>query len=224
MNQTIVSHSPKASFSCLDHIKSCFGCICPCFYPNVFGSQAYKALDLGPQKEDRKTLVLDLDETLVHSSVFPTNFHDFQIEVSSGGQSFTFYVHKRPDLDAFLKLVSDIYEVVIFTASLESYANPVIDLIAPWIPLTHRFFRKHCISYNGFFVKDVSRLNRPISSILICDNAPISYVLNRKNGIEVKSFMGEKDDKELLSVLYPLLKKLVEVPDVTQVYLKQKSQ
>eukprot|EP01071_Lankesteria_metandrocarpae_P002882 Lankesteria_metandrocarpae@DN2622_c0_g1_i1.p1 len=77
----------------------------------------------------KKTLVLDLDETLVHSAFKPVTGHSFVISVEIDGNPQEIYVAKRPGVDEFLKSMRKLYEIVIFTASLDKYANPVIDAL-----------------------------------------------------------------------------------------------
>jgi RNA polymerase II subunit A small phosphatase-like protein len=80
----------------------------------------------------RKCLVLDLDETLLHSSfkvssVCEISSHandqmlpsaDYIVPVEIESQTHNVYVIKRPGVDHFLTEMGKIYEVVIFTASL----------------------------------------------------------------------------------------------------------
>lgn len=73
-------------------------------------------------KPPKKTLVLDLDETLVHSSTRGIR-HDFMVEVLNENASLIYYVYKRPHLDYFLKKVSQWYDIVIFTASVSEYGK-----------------------------------------------------------------------------------------------------
>ena len=191
---------------------------CNCFF-NFFKKKNLNNLkvsyDLGKLEDSqKKTLILDLDETLVHSNIIPISYYDFKIDVHSNNAIVTFYIQKRPGITEFLETLNEIFELVIFTASVEEYANMVINEIAPFIPISHRFFRKHCVEYGGFYVKDISKFNRSITSMIICDNSPISFILNRKNGIEVKSYLGGKDDDELLSTILPLLKLLNNKNDV----------
>ena len=84
-----------------------------------------------PQDKGRKTLVLDLDETLVHSSFKPIMDPDFIIPVEIEGRIVDVYVLKRPLMDEFLAAVGQMYEVVVFTASLSKYADPLLDLLDP---------------------------------------------------------------------------------------------
>lgn len=93
------------------------------------GSQAVTAhlQDIG-----KKTLVLDLDETLVHSSFKPILDPDFIIPVEIEGRIVDVYVLKRPLMDEFLAAVGESFEVVVFTASLSKYADPLLDLLDPY--------------------------------------------------------------------------------------------
>jgi TFIIF-interacting CTD phosphatase-like protein len=51
----------------------------------------------------KKTLVLDLDETLVHSTSQSYTRYDFTVEVMIDKQLCLYYVYKRPHVDYFLK-------------------------------------------------------------------------------------------------------------------------
>jgi len=84
-----------------------------------------------PGQEAKRTLVLDLDETLVHSSFKPVPNPDFIISIELENVMHKVYVRKRPGVDHFLKAVGERYEVVIFTASLAKYADPLLDILDP---------------------------------------------------------------------------------------------
>ena len=81
----------------------------------------------------------------------------------------------RPGTKEFLEAMAKHYEVVIFTASLSNYADPLMDLLDPKGLCTSRLFREHC-SFNGkFFVKDMSLIGRRMEDIILVDNNPNSY-------------------------------------------------
>jgi NLI interacting factor-like phosphatase len=114
-----------------------------------------------PKKQ--KTLVLDLDETLIHSSCKSIQKYDMMIEVLMNKTACLYYVTKRPFVDYFLKMVSQWYRLVIFTASLPEYADPVID----WLDngariLQNRFFRGSCIQKEGLYLKDLSLIEHDL--------------------------------------------------------------
>jgi RNA polymerase II subunit A small phosphatase-like protein len=78
------------------------------------------------QDKGKKTLVLDLDETLVHSSFKPIPNPDYIIPVEIEGKIVDVYVLKRPWLDHFMAAIAGRFEVVVFTASLSKYAGEVL--------------------------------------------------------------------------------------------------
>lgn len=90
----------------------------------------------------QKTLVLDLDETLIHSTTKASRDYDTKIDVALDRSSCTFYVYKRPHVDYFLRQASRWYELVIFTASTAEYAAPVIDWLDPQRLISRRYYRE----------------------------------------------------------------------------------
>lgn len=162
---------------------------------------------LGPPRDcdkDRICLVLDLDETLVHSSFQPTAYFDFQIQVQIEGMCHDVYVAKRPYVDEFLERVAEKYEVIIFTASLAKYANPVLDNLDPKQTIHGRLFRDSCVGHGSQFVKDMSILGRPMLKSVIVDNSPSSYAFQPECAIPIESWFDDKSDtalKELADAL-----------------------
>ena len=113
----------------------------------------------------------------------------------------------------FLSRTAAKYEVVVFTASMGKYANPVIDMIDPDGNVKHRLFREACTSTFGAFVKDLSRLGRDVTQCIIIDNSPPAYRLHRSNAIPITSWFSDKQDKELCELL-PYLDEIAEHKDV----------
>ncbi|EME29598.1 Carboxy-terminal domain RNA polymerase II polypeptide A small phosphatase 2 [Galdieria sulphuraria] len=171
----------------------------------------------------RKTLVLDLDETLVHSS-FDDSKHesDFTLNLDISNISMTLFVKKRPWCDEFLQKVSQIFEIIIFTASLPAYADPVIDMLCDSaniepLPSSHRLFRDSCEydTVQSGYVKKLSSLGRDLSKTIIVDNSPAAYVYNIDNAIPIESFVDDMNDNELLNIL-PWLLSLNVADDVRE--------
>ena len=98
-----------------------------------------------PQDAAKKCLVLDLDETLVHSSFKPISKPDYIIPVEIEDVVHHVYVRKRPHCDAFLRVAAKHYEIVVFTASLSKYANPLLDKLDTGKVIRSRLFREHCV-------------------------------------------------------------------------------
>ncbi|KZT40526.1 NLI interacting factor [Sistotremastrum suecicum HHB10207 ss-3] len=161
----------------------------------------------------RKCLVLDLDETLVHSSFKLIPQADYVVPVEIEHQFHNVYVIKRPGVDAFLQRMGELYEVVIFTASLSKYADPVLDRLDIHRVVTHRLFRESCYNHRGNYVKDLSQLGRPIEETIILDNSPASYIFHPNNAVPVSSWFNDPHDTELTD-LCPFLTDLLQVDDV----------
>ena len=96
-----------------------------------------------------------MDETLVHSSFTPTETADIVLPIDIEGRICNIFVQIRPDCCDFLNEVAKYYEVVIFTASLSKYANPLMDILDQSNVAPQRLFREHCTFNNGLFVKDM---------------------------------------------------------------------
>ncbi|KAL1942123.1 hypothetical protein VTO73DRAFT_6653 [Trametes versicolor] len=168
---------------------------------------------IAPEHVGRKCLVLDLDETLVHSSLRPVNSPDYIVPVEIESYWHNFYVLKRPGVDEFLKRMGEIYEVVVFTASLAKYADPVLDRLDPTKSVAHRLFRESCFNHRGNYVKDLSQLGRPVKDTIILDNSPASYIFHPHNAAPVSSWFNDPHDTELMD-LCPFLSDLAHVDDV----------
>lgn len=127
-----------------------------------------------PRLHGRKCLVLDLDETLVHSSFKILNQADFTIPVEIEGQYHNVYVIKRPGVDAFMKRVGELYEVVVFTASVSKYGDPLLDQLDIHHVVHHRLFRESCYNHQGNYVKVKQMILRvPPTTQLIPSLGPI---------------------------------------------------
>jgi len=166
------------------------------------------------KKKGKKCLVLDLDETLVHSS-FKLVPCDFVVPVKIEDKTYKVYVAKRPHVDEFMRRCGELYEIVVFTASLAQYADPVIDLLDIHKVVDWRLFRESCTPFKGAYVKDMGRMGRDISSIMILDNSPHSYLFNRENAIPCETWYNDTTDRELEEII-PLLERLAD-PGVTDV-------
>ena len=144
-----------------------------------------------PLIKKQYTLVLDLDETLV-------NF-----KLKSGKEGF---VRLRPFLFGFLEEVSQFYELIIFTSATEAYANSVIEAIEQEKKyFEYIFYRQHTIIIGNDFVKDLTRIGRPLNATIIIDNMPQNFRFQKENGICVKPFWGQDSNDKTLYNLIPIL-------------------
>ncbi|XP_010568051.1 PREDICTED: carboxy-terminal domain RNA polymerase II polypeptide A small phosphatase 1 [Haliaeetus leucocephalus] len=178
--------------------------------------------EIKPQDASKLCVVIDLDETLVHSSFKPVNNADFIIPVEIDGIMHQVYVLKRPHVDEFLQRMGELFECVLFTASLAKYADPVADLLDKWGAFRARLFRESCVFHRGNYVKDLSRLGRDLRRIIIVDNSPASYIFHPDNAVPVASWFDNMADTELLDLL-PFFERLSKVEDVYAVLKKQRT-
>ena len=185
----------------------------PSLYNNLIPMN-YPQINNSFQSLNKKTLVLDLDETLVHSSMNPLpNGSHLILPINVAGKNYNVYVLIRPFLEQFLMEMSLLYEIVIFTASLAEYAEPLLKIIDKNKVVKHILNRNHCLFYQGLFIKDLKVINRDIKDLIIIDNNPVSYSLNKENGIPILSWFDNPNDNELMK-LVPLLKYLSSINDV----------
>lgn len=194
-------------------------------------------LSRNPNKvRKKKTLILDLDETLIHSLSrgLPRGLRTASplspprtIEIRINDLLCLYYVYKRPYCDYFLQQASQWFDLQIFTASVQEYADPIVDWLendlidhrsaaAPRL-FSRRHYRHHCTYKDGVgYIKDLSRFfskEEDLKNVILLDNSPISYALHHDNGIMIEGWINDHSDRELLHLL-PMLHSLSLCIDV----------
>lgn len=170
-----------------------------------------------PMYNGRKCLILDVDETLVHSSYEGTGRHDLHLKIPVDSEIVNVYVTFRPFLREFIEAIAPLFEVVIFTASMARYCNPLIDVIDECGLLGNvRLFRDHCSKVGETYVKDLSLLGRDLEQVAIIDNSPFAYLFQPRNAIPIPSWFDDPNDCELIR-LVPVLEALAEAANVYEV-------
>eukprot|EP00762_Andalucia_godoyi_P004465 ANDGO_08220.mRNA.1 CTD small phosphatase-like protein 2 len=164
------------------------------------------------------SLVLDLDETLVHCSTEPMEKADLTFHITSNGVDYTVYARKRPHMDFFLREVSKIAEVTVFTASQQVYAEKLLDLLDPKKEyIKYRLYRPSCVQVEGLFLKDLSLLGRDLASTVIVDNSPQAFAYQVENGIPIDTWIDQDDDTELVKLLKLIREEIIPADDVRNV-------
>lgn len=155
--------------------------IFPCF---TYGSTPY----LPEYLRKEYTLVLDLDETLVHMK------ND--------------KIHIRPGARDFINTANLHFELVLFTAATPEYADYIMQFIDPNHFIKLRLYRLHTTRDLTVSIKDLKRLGRDLCKVIIVDNLQESFQLQQNNGICIKTWTGDSQDSELKK----LIEFLVTVP------------
>lgn len=106
-----------------------------------------------------------------------------------------------------MERVGKLFEVVVFTASVSRYGDPLLDILDTDKVIHHRLFREACYNYEGNYIKNLSQIGRPLSEIIILDNSPASYIFHPQHAIPISSWFSDTHDNELLDII-PLLEDL----------------
>lgn len=155
------------------------------------------------------TLVLDLDETLM----------SFVMSEKDETQGL---MRLRPGLYDFLDSVSRYYELIVFTAATQDYADPILDAIENGQHyFAYRFYREHTVIVQNDFVKDITRIGREIYKTIIVDNMPQNFRLQKENGILILSFLGEDQDDIALLGLEKILIQIANEGEDVRVSLRK---
>ncbi|XP_014502809.1 mitochondrial import inner membrane translocase subunit TIM50 [Vigna radiata var. radiata] len=146
--------------------------------------------DLLPQEQHVFTLVLDLNETLIH----------YIWTRDTGWQTF-----KRPGVDAFLEHLAQFYEIVVYTDEQNMFVDPVIE----------RLDTKHCIRYrlsrpatkyqDGKHFRDLSKLNRNPAKVLYLSGHALESCLQPENCVPIKAWQQQDIDDTALLDFIPFL-------------------
>ncbi|KAF7728692.1 mitochondrial inner membrane protein required for protein import [Apophysomyces ossiformis] len=183
---------------CIDRFKE---------FQNKLNEPAWEKIlpDVPEQYRAPFTLVINLSDTLVHST---------------WDKQHGWRHAKRPGVDYFLSYLSQFYEIVIFTSQQAMNAQPILDKLDPYNYALYRVYREGTRYVDGKFVKDLSHLNRDLGKVIIMDCSPEAFSLQPENGVALKPWHGEPDDRDLLSYI-PFLEVIaVSNPDDVRPILK----
>jgi TFIIF-interacting CTD phosphatase-like protein len=139
-------------------------------------------------KDKRKTLLVELEQTLLH--LVGKKEHENDVEVGTGSSKF--YVSLRPYLFSFLKKIKQFYEIVIFTTLPTSRANQILEELDPDRKLIFDCLgSEHCSTIkNDASCKDIRIVNRSIKEMCLIDSKPNSLILHPENSIPILPYKG----------------------------------
>ena len=195
-----------------------------CIDENYFLNYDINPEKINKSKKTKKTLILDLDETLVHSSFYPFNSDDEENKSTSdifftilfNKKYYDVYVLLRPYFNEFIEKMDKIFNIYIFTASIKEYAEPLLIKLDKKNIIKKKLFRESCtLSEDKKYIKDLNTLNENLKNVILLDNNPNSYRYNKCNGLPIKTWHFEQSDKELIKII-PFLTFLSTVDDVRE--------
>ncbi|KAL8460810.1 hypothetical protein ACS0TY_032352 [Phlomoides rotata] len=235
--ETATEAGNPSLYTAIHQLKSCnqeahmdtytdqeYDCFDPQMYIRSLPDQSdvpFTLMQTSVTNEKQITLVLDLDETLVHSTLDHCDDADFTFSVFFNLKEHTVYVRKRPHLQFFLKRVAELFEIVVFTASQSIYAKQLLDILDPDGNLiSRRAYRESCILLDGCYTKDLTVLGVDLAKVAIIDNCPQVFRLQVNNGIPIRSWFDDPSDCALISLL-PFLESLVDADDVRPIIAKK---
>lgn len=127
----------------------------------------------------------------------------------------------RPHCQEFLQEMSQKFEIIVYTAGTEIYANAVLDKLDPDLSLiTYRLYRQNCTLIDNLHIKNLDNIvNRSIADTIIVDNIIYSFSFHLGNGIPIRSFFTDETDNELLSLKEILLN--LDSQDNVQYFLEK---
>ena len=173
------------------------------------------------ENQNKKIALFDLDETLVHciGEINKNNCNKIEYKDSHKikvilpcKKEVTIGINVRPHWKESLDKIKEKYNIVIFTASHQSYSDAVLNYLDPEdIYFHYRLYRDSCALYKtsdiNFYVKDLDifKDNYNLKDIIIIDNSILSFAYHINNGIPVVPFYDSKQDSELPLLCFYLL-------------------
>ncbi len=160
---------------------------------------------------NKKLVIFDLDETLVHCQAKNIEECQFQICVNlPSNKKGKIGINIRPNWKNALNIIKEKYIIVVFTASHKTYADAVLDFMDPgrsFFP--YRLYRNNCTSVKidgkEIYIKDLSLFkNINLKDIIIIDNSVVSFTYNLNNGMPILPYYDSIQDNELICLAYYL--------------------
>lgn len=168
------------------------------------------------------TMVLDLDETLMFSSLSVIPDAEYSFQTPFQDQKYKVYMTLRPGVQEFLQSMSKVYELFVYTSAKKSYAEKILDVLDPKRNLfRHRLYQQDCVCVLGHYIKDLEVLERDLAKMVVLDNSPHTYPYHMMNTIPVKSWSGDQTDRELHKLI-PYLEKLSGAEDFREALKRRK--
>ncbi|XP_072245355.1 CTD small phosphatase-like protein 3 isoform X2 [Leuresthes tenuis] len=168
------------------------------------------------------TLVVDLEETLMFSSLNVIEEAEYTFYTSFQDHQYKVYMILRPHVREFLQAMAKVYELFVYTCAKKEYAEKILEILDPQRKLfRHRLYQDDCACVLGHYIKDLGTLGRDLTKTVVLDNAPHTYPYHLMNTIPIKSWSGEPADRELQRLI-PYMERLATAEDFQEVLKKRK--
>ena len=159
-----------------------------------------------PASNFSKVLILDMDETMIHCvDDIESQEPDVILEIDfPGEETVCAGINIRPYLQEMLEEANKTMQVIVFTASHQTYADAILDYIDPERTLiSYRMYRQHCVQTpEGLYVKDLRVIrNRELKDVVLVDNSVYSFAYQIDNGIPIISYYDDPRDEELVHLI-----------------------
>ncbi|XP_031350596.1 mitochondrial import inner membrane translocase subunit TIM50-C-like [Photinus pyralis] len=131
------------------------------------------------------TLVLELTDVLVHP--------DWTYQT---GWRFK----KRPGVEYLLETLSGLYEIVIYTAEQGMTVFPIVEALDPKNLIMYKLVRDATNFVDGAHVKDLNKLNRDLSRVIVVDWNANSAKFHPDNVFQIPRWDGNDNDTSLIDL------------------------
>ena len=177
-----------------------------------------------PKMKDKKTLVIDIEGTLIFSLATDMDTlkkkrsqYDYTLEIlNSEDIKIGLGVKMRPSLTLFLQELGKICEIIFWTAGKKSIYQKILDIIDPTGVASHRLFKEYCKHTKFGWHKNLNLLNRDPGTVILIECYSISRDFYPYNTIEIPEFLGDKKDTYLKKLIY-MLKYICNKDDIRPV-------
>lgn len=157
---------------------------------------------------EKKLLILDIDECLVHATENKLNIqHDFEADWC--------YVYKRPFVDEFLAFCSNHFDVALWTSAGAIHADFIVNILFPkdyeleFVWSSSKCTRRYDeLEFREYYIKNFRKLRKKgyeLSRIVMVDDTPEKHIRNYGNLVSVTEFTGNPADNELQQLMKYLL-------------------
>lgn len=178
-------------------------------------------VEFGPV-DRQKTLILDMDETLIHAKPKIKGNEDFEgdyeITLEDEEGELVFMVKMRPGLVECLERLAQFYEIAVFTAAERTYATKIIKHFDPDEKyIKHILSREHCVHVDNYYVKDLRIIgDRKLEDMVIVDNSIVAFAFNLDNGVPINDFRGDEPMDEELIYMTSYLEDIYHYDDIRE--------